>query len=147
MTDKSRQGKNNHARGKAFEKLVAKHLGGKRVERKSFGESAPDIVLHDFPHLKIDCKSRKVAWVFSQLSAIKMRYCRSSYDVPVLPVKQKGRQRYCIVVPGKFFASLLNSIRGLRGRCSELEEHIAGQDRRLDEQNRYISELEEKLAA
>lgn len=96
---------------KAFEREVAKALGGQRVHRGgNFAETAPDVVLPE-PELKIDCKWRRASFAHhTLLEEIRARYCEDG-DVPVLCTRRYKRTGFCVTVPGEFFAVLLRAWR------------------------------------
>lgn len=114
---------------KNLERETARKLGGRRISRGSdFSVSDVDVVVDDFPALRIDCKYRAGGFAHHALvDEIDKKYCHVRYSVdggdvvteknkfssPVL-VTKSGRQRgEYVTTPIECYAHLINDIRDL----------------------------------
>lgn len=99
------------SRWKELERIAARKLGGRRFPRwLDFGQSAPDVVVPDFPELVIDAKSRKRFAFHTLMEAIEAKYCEPG-QVPVLVTKAHGQRGEYATVPLDCLARLLNIAR------------------------------------
>ena len=79
------------------EKDIAKILNGKRIERKSYGDSEPDVITERFV---VECKSRKngfpklIEKAFEQVQAYAKRYNK----IPIVVLHRNGKRGY-----GRYF--------------------------------------------
>jgi hypothetical protein len=97
---------------KNAERQLATILGGQRVLRGAdFSESDVDVVVADMPFLKFDSKYRARHSHHSLLEEIRTKYCKQTYDIPVLFTKARRQQGGCITIDADFFAFLLNCMR------------------------------------
>ena len=97
---------------KRLERTIGKLFGGERVKRMGdYSVSATDVLLHDLPNFKIDCKLRQKFMHHSLFDEIGERYCKNEVDVPILVTKEFGRYRYLVTVEAEFFAELLEVYR------------------------------------
>jgi hypothetical protein len=100
---------------KRLERTTATKLGGYRFPRwLDFRQSAPDVVVDDFPELVIDAKSRKRWAHHTYMEAIQDKYCKSRDDVPMLVTKHDGQRGEYVTIPLDYFAKMLNTIRETR---------------------------------
>lgn len=103
------------ARWKDLERTAARKLRGRRFPRwLDFGQSAPDVVVDDFPELVIDAKAYRRFAHHTLIEDIEAKYC-SSGDVPVLITKHSGQVGEYATVPLDFLALLLDEVRRARG--------------------------------
>lgn len=107
--------KNASARGKRTEKSFAKYLNKYRIpavreERlNNYSVSKPDIIIENHPEFKIDTKSRGASALISTFEEeVESKYCKTTKDEPIMPVRIKHRKDYHVVIRGKFFAKLLS---------------------------------------
>ena len=96
---------------KELEKTVAKTLGGKRVSRTYYGESNTDVIVPDFPQLKIDCKRYKRFRAFSLFEEVRKKYCKKPDDQAVLVLRQHGKKTKLAVIDLDYFAKLIDHVR------------------------------------
>jgi len=107
-------------RWKDLERTAARKLGGRRFPRwRDLFEKAVDVVVPDFPDLRIDCKSRARFSHHRFLREIDTKYCNANQS-PVLITKGHGETGEVVSMPLDTLAGLLNELRTLRrraGRC------------------------------
>lgn len=114
------------SRWKELERITARKLGGKRFPRwLDFSQSAPDVVVDDFPQLIVDAKSRKRFAFHSLMAEIETKYCEKPGDVPVLVSKSHGQTGEYVTVPLDFLAELLNTARESRQISTERRERAS----------------------
>jgi len=99
-------------RWKDLERTVAKALGGRRIVREDFFESAPDVVVDDF-RIVCECKAHKRFSHHSLLDKSRDKYCRPG-EVPALATKAEGQRGAYITVPLEWLAAILNRVRQMR---------------------------------
>jgi hypothetical protein len=103
------------ARWKDLERTAAQKLHGRRFPRwLDFGQSAPDVVVDDFPELIIDAKAYRRFAHHTLIEDIKQKYCGRG-DVPVLVTKAQGQRGEYVTVDLDYFAALLEELRRARG--------------------------------
>lgn len=94
MSKASQRGSNAERRCAAT--LVAAGVPAVRVLRgDNWGFSAPDVIIHGAPHVKIDSKHRAAWGHHSYLLDIERKYCSNAEDIAVLVTHQKNH-------PGQF---------------------------------------------
>ncbi len=101
---------------KQLERDIAEALGGKRVLRGAdFSESAVDVVIPDFPNIKIDAKYRSSPWKHhGPLKECRNKYCVTDVDV-ALVVTKTGREHGAVVCMSLGdFAGMLDTLRALQ---------------------------------
>ena len=91
---------------KEHEKNTAKALGGKRIVRQSYYESAPDVV-HDLGFI-IECKYRKT-FVARKWYEQAKGYCKKD-NIPLLVVKEHNQRGALVLLSLDDFRSLINGI-------------------------------------
>ena len=112
---------------KTLERSAAKVLGGFRVTRGAdFGISDVDVIVPDFPSLRVDCKRRKQPFAHHRLlSEVKQKYCFKSTDIPLLVTKNHNQRGAVVAIELNDFGRLLNLLRtnNIRlqkvGQCSD----------------------------
>jgi hypothetical protein len=105
---------------KMAEKLTAKELKGTRVLRGAdFSKSDVDVIVDDFPSLRIDSKYRQ-KWAHHKfLTEIKDKYCKTQGDIPVLITKNPKMQGGVVSLFLHDLGILLDAIRELREKRNE----------------------------
>ncbi len=99
-------------RWKDLERTAARKLGGRRIIRADFYESAPDVLVDDF-HLVVDAKAHARFSHHTLLDAIQKKYCDEG-QTPVLVTKHEGQHGEYVTLPLNTLAALLREIRGYR---------------------------------
>jgi hypothetical protein len=127
---------------KDLERAAAKALGGERVCRAgNFAQSATDVVIDDFPQLKIDTKRRKQNFKHhSMLKEIEGKYCGDA-DIAILITKNHSERGAVASLAMRNLARLLDAIRKLRVEIRTLRIEI----RKLSSRERL--ENEENMGA
>lgn len=98
---------------KELEKTAALAMEGTRINRAAdYGISDVDVVLPDYPHLRVDCKYRTRHAFHAFVETIRSKYCKREGDVPVLVTKHHHSRREYVTVDLVFFASLLKLAKG-----------------------------------
>lgn len=98
---------------KELEKKTALALSGTRINRAAdYGISDVDVVLPDFPQLRVDCKYRTRHAHHSLIEEIRSKYCANNGDYPVLVTKHHHSQREYVTVDLVFFGALLKMAKG-----------------------------------
>jgi hypothetical protein len=103
---------------KSHERKIAAVLGGQRIVRQDWGESAPDVHIADFPHFKVDGKYRQKFMHHSLLREIAEKYCRKQTetdapgDVPILVTRVAGERGAVVSLRVEDFGMLLDVVRG-----------------------------------
>lgn len=96
---------------KELEKKAASVMGGTRINRAAdYGISDVDVVLPDFPGLKIDCKVRRRHAHHALVEEIREKYCKSGGS-PVLVTKHGYSHREYVTVDLDLFVTILDSLR------------------------------------
>lgn len=112
---------------KKLERKIGKLLGGERIKRMGdFSQSATDVLLHDLPNLRIDCKLRKKFKHHALFEEIKERYCKSDDDEPLLITKEYGKYTYLVTVDAHFFKELLDAYRKVKQQAPQQPPAAAG---------------------
>ena len=101
---------------KDLEKLVAQELKGTRVQRGAdFSRSDVDVIVPDFPTLRVDAKYRQATWSHHKyLAEVKTKYSRDDLDIPILATKNHNERGAVISIYLSDFAAILDSLRELR---------------------------------
>ncbi len=113
---------------KNLERETAKALGGRRVLRgMDFSQSATDVIVDDFPQLKIDCKYKKNGFSHhSLLDEIEDKYCQDilgpHVPVAVLVTKSGREVGACVTMRLGEFVGLLQDIRNLEASIRKYKE-------------------------
>lgn len=125
-------GKRQSQAWKALEREAAEALGGKRVSRgDDFSRSDVDVVVPDFPLLRVDCKYRKAHAHHSLLDEVVEKYCPTDEQIPVLVTKHHRQQGANVTITLVFFASLLDNTRYARRVAEGFERHEDGRTEHL----------------
>jgi hypothetical protein len=104
---------------KVLEKATAKTLKGTRILRGAdFSKSDVDVVVDDFPDMRIDSKYRIRHAHHKFLDEIKKKYCKKETDIPVLISKTHNQRGAVVSLSLEHFGKLLNEIRELRNKCN-----------------------------
>src|SRR5690242_9829839 len=98
---------------KELEKRTAEKLGGKRILRGAdFSKSDDDVRLEDFPHWRIDCKSRERNLLHhSLLDKVRKKYCKRPDDIAMLVTKRKRKHGEVVCMSLDDFATLVAALR------------------------------------
>lgn len=106
---------------KELEKKTADALGGKRINRsQDYGVSDVDVVVPDFPGMRIDCKYRKRHAHHSLVEEIRDKYCTEG-QFPVLVTKHHSGRREYVTLDLVYFAALLKLA---KDKCNE-DKHVS----------------------
>lgn len=96
---------------KAHERAIAAALGGRRISRgDDFSRVDVDVVVDDFPFLRIDGKYRQRHAHHQLLTEIRKKYCEPG-DMPVLVTKQAREHGAVVSVSLEDFGRLLDMAR------------------------------------
>lgn len=100
---------------KEAEKLTARLLGGRRVLRGAdFSKSDVDVIVDDFPMLRVDSKYR-TRWSHHRfLEEVQKKYCSEPEHVPVLVTKTHHQQGAFVTMKLEHLGVLLDAVRELR---------------------------------
>lgn len=113
-------------RWKELERTTARKLGGKRFPRwLNFSQSAPDVVIDDFPQLIVDAKSRKRFAFHTLMAEIETKYCERPGDVPILVTKSHGQVGEYVTMPLDYFAELLSIARESHQISTERRDRVS----------------------
>lgn len=88
-----------------------------------------DVIIDDFPHLKVDAKYRVRHSHHSLLEEIVAKYCKDPGDIPVLVTKSHRQVSENVTIPIDFFATLLDAVRALHAYKKDVEQVCAGHQR------------------
>lgn len=112
---------------KKAEAKAAEKLKGRRVLRgANFAVSDVDVIVDDFPHLKIDSKYRTRHAHHSLMAEIVAKYCKHPEDIPVLVTKHHNQVGEYATVPLEFLGLLLDAVRTLHAYKKDVEQVGAG---------------------
>ena len=100
-------------RWKTLERTAAEKLRGRRVQRLLFGYGAsmPDVIEIDhFPHVVVECKSRRRFAFHAILEETASKYCQRG-ETAILVTKSRRQIGEIASMPLNFFADLLDRLR------------------------------------
>lgn len=96
---------------KELEKKTAAALGGIRINRAlDYGHSDYDVVVPDFPFLRVDAKHRKRHAHHSLIEEIRDKYCKGG-GYPVLVTRHSGSHRQYVCLDLHVFGAILQVLR------------------------------------
>lgn len=96
---------------KDLERHAAARLKGRRVVRGGdFSVSDVDVIVEDFPALKVDCKYRKSHAFHALVEEIREKYC-SGGGAPVMITRHNRGKTVYATMDLELFAQLLDLIR------------------------------------
>lgn len=109
---------------KAAERRVAKALGGERITpgqfgKKGLGDKRPDVLIPEFPNLKVDSKKYKRHAVHSLWKEVNDKYCADESDVAVLVTTEFGKSEMLVTIPASHYRFLLDALQYAQGDASE----------------------------
>ena len=108
---------------KDLERLVAKVLKGRRILRGSdFSAHDVDVIVDDFPMLRIDGKYRQRWGHHKFLVEVEKKYCKPG-DIPLLVTKHLKQRGAVVCLDLDAFGVILQTIRELREEL-ETERNI-----------------------
>lgn len=97
---------------KDLERFAAKRLKGDRVVRGGdFSKSDVDVVVDDFPRMRVDCKYRKAHAFHGLVEEIREKYCKDMGQFPVMVTRHKNGKNVYVTLDLESYAMLLDMIR------------------------------------
>jgi len=97
---------------KAVERAAAAALKGQRISRgDNFSREDVDVIVADFPELRIDCKYRVKHAHHTFMREIEEKYITEPGQEPVLITKHHRQEGAFVTVRLDFFARLLDVVR------------------------------------
>lgn len=131
---------------KNAERSVAKLLRGKRVLRGAdFSVEDVDVIVPDFPELRIDSKYRQRHAHHTFVDEIVRKYCSKAGDEPVLVTKHARQKSAYVTVRLELFATLLDRIRAINNnsqpRNTNESQHPVVRSGRRTRSRRWRREL------
>jgi hypothetical protein len=98
-----------------LERQTAEALKGKRISRGAdFSKEDVDVVIPDFPFLRVDAKYRVRHAHHTFIEEIRSKYCANAQEIPVLVTKHHQQSGAYATIPLEFLGMLLDAVRSLK---------------------------------